>query len=151
MTTFDKLKFRLWDSLDTIEGLVRRWEPGVLPDESSYELSLYDFLHNELPGFQITRQYGRDRFKVDIAIEEAVAIEIKHNLTSIADYQRLVGQLVEYGRWRMAFVLVLTGQLDQDIVQRVRRELKQHFRSWGTDDSARLALKGTLPAPDPTP
>lgn len=148
MSTFDKVKFKIWDSLDATEDLIRRWQPAVLPDEASYETSLYEFLLAELPGFQITRQYSQDRFRVDIAIERRVAVELKHNLATTAEYQRLVGQLVEYAAWPMSLVLVLTGTSDRDIAHRLKRDIQRHIDSWG-GRSGRLVVKGALAAPKP--
>ncbi len=93
------------------------------------EDSLYQFLQARLPGFRITRQYAHDRLKADIVIEEAVAIELKCDLASTSEYQRLIGQLEGYAQWGIRLVLVLAGSTDPDISHRVAEHLERRFGS----------------------
>jgi len=101
------------------------------------EDSLYAFLVAHLPGCGITRQYGHDRLRADIVIEDVVAIELKHGLASTSEFHRLVGQVESYARWGVKLVVVLTGRADPDMVHRVGDHVAQRFSSL----DARLVLK----------
>lgn len=122
--------FRSWDPLGTMASLVDRWKPPTDPQsEESLEAALHEFLTAELPHCRVTRQYGHDRIRADIVIEGVVAIELKFALSTGGDYQRLIGQIEEYARWGIRFVVVLVKSVDQDFARRVREHVERRFNS----------------------
>jgi len=75
--------------------------------------------------------------RADIVIEDAVAVELNHGLTSTSECNRFVGQLEGYAEWGIRLVVVLAGPTDADIVARVRNHLSKRFSSL----DARLVIK----------
>ena len=139
-----RLLFRFWDPLGAASTLVTEWAPpSNCSTEQGMEDSLYGFLQVRLPGFRITRQYAHDRLKADIVIEEVVAIELKYNLTSASEYNRLIGQLEGYAQWGISLVLVLVGSSDPDISRRVGEHLHRRFDS--TFPKAKLVFRPKPP------
>ncbi len=114
MSTFDEVKFKLWNNVDAVVSLIQRWKPENCKIEKDYEKSLYEYLHKEFDTIQVTKQYAKGRIKADIVIggEKGIIIEIKRNLTTRAEYQRLIGQLVEYKEWAGSVIVLLTGSID---------------------------------------
>ncbi len=94
MGIIDKIKWG-WDKLSVLESLIKKWRPRGCESERDYENSLYQFLWRELPDHDITRQSAKGRFRADIVLDGKIIIEIKNNLDSTANYQRLVGQIEE--------------------------------------------------------
>ncbi len=133
------LKFRVWDPLSTVAALVGEWDPGEADSEKGAERSLCDFLRARLPGLRITPQYGHDRFAADIFVADKVAIELKRNLNSTAEYQRLVGQIENYAEWRVRLVVVLVGTTDPDLADRIEDHLNRRFNTFY--DEAKLVTK----------
>ena len=120
MTSSDALKFKLWDPASAVQGLIERWVPAAgCVAERDFESSLYDFLHAELSDVQVTKKWQHGRVEADIVVADKVVIELKTDLRSMAEYQRLVGQLHSYKERGMAVFVVLTGQTDVNI----RKEL----------------------------
>src|SRR5262245_25669115 len=108
------MKMGLWhrlgyflDYIRYIAALIDEWNPSGCTSEKDCENSLFSFLHESLFDKQIVRQYGRGRARVDLMVDDKVMIEIKFNLTSTSEYQRLVGQMVEYAEWKKTFFLIL--------------------------------------------
>lgn len=122
----DIFKFRFWDAGDAIESLIERWVPGPgCEAEKDYEASLYAFLNTELGELQVTRRYSRGRSEADIVVADKVIIELKTDLDSTSEFQRLVGQLTEYQDWNMAVIVVLTGQTDANLGKELRARMKK--------------------------
>lgn len=128
--TLARLWFRAWDPLGAASALVAQWErPPGLDTERALQDSLYEYLQRRLPGYRITREYAHDRLKADIVIEEAVAIELKHDLAHKSEFQRLIGQLEDYAQWGIPLVVVLVGRTNPDFAHRVSEHLEQRFNS----------------------
>jgi len=127
MGFLDKLKFHAWDSVVAVVDLLGKWRPRKCTSEKDFEKSLYSFLHDELGGLQITKQYAKGRIRADLMIGDKVIVELKHNLNTTAKYQRLVGQLMEYRDWDGRIVILLTGETDKNL----RKHLDEHLRKEG--------------------
>jgi hypothetical protein len=123
MSTFDEIKFKLWNNVDAVVSLIQRWNPKNCKTEKDYEKSLYEYLHNEFDTIQVTKQYAKGRIKADIVIggEKGIIIEIKRNLTTKAEYQRLIGQLVEYKEWPGSVIVLLAGSVDLNFKKQLEK------------------------------
>ena len=106
-------KFKWWNPIGTAVELIEAWTPVGCATEKDYERSLYQHLHAELGGVQVTRQFASGRIRADIVVGSRVLIELKHNLDTTAKHQRLVGQLEDHREWKGDIVVVLLGETDQ--------------------------------------
>ena len=126
MSNADELKFKLWDAVDSVKDLIKRWNPKNCKSEKDYEKSLLEFFRTELPNVKITPQYAVDRTKADMLIGEKIILEMKKNLNATSAYQRLSGQVKEYMTWDKHIVLLLIGKTDPDFKQRLEKDATQH-------------------------
>src|SRR5437773_1954658 len=85
--------FKYWDDIGTIKTLFNEWNPKGCKTEKQFERSFYDHLTRNLANVIITPQYAHGRFKADMLVGNKILIEIKTNLVTASEYQRLVGQL----------------------------------------------------------
>lgn len=125
MSLVDKLKFHLLFKLDAVETLIRRWKPIGCKTEKDFEKSLAAYLREEMPGLEIIQQYALGRFKADIMVGKRLLIEIKNNLKSVNDCNRLIGQLDEYKRWEGYVIVLLTGNTCPEMRHRIERWIKE--------------------------
>lgn len=115
MGLIDKLTFSVWDEVQAVVGLIEKWEPKKCKTEKDYEKSLIAHLRAQLPGITVTPQYAKGRIRADLVIGEKVIVEIKKDLQTTGNYQRLVGQLSDYTDWEGRIVVLLVGTGDPDI------------------------------------
>lgn len=121
----EKLRFDFWDGADMIALLVDKWKPEGCKSEKQCEISLYEFLHDNLTDLQVTRQFASGRVRADIAVEGKVIIEIKNNLDTNSEYHRLVGQMSDYDDWAGAVFVVLCGVTDRNLLKELRKQLER--------------------------
>ena len=126
MDLFDKLSFWFSPTSAVLE-LVGTWNVGGCGSEKQCEDSLYDYLQRSLDGVQIIRQYGRARSFVDIMVADRVMVELKYELTSTAEYQRLVGQLVGYKEWNKDIIVVLVGNTEPNLLKNLQKVVDKEF------------------------
>jgi len=104
--------------------IIKKWRPEDISSEKVIEESLYDYLVSKLEGLSLRRQFRYDRITADLLIEDVVAIEIKLNLTGTKEFQRLIGQIETYAKWDKDLVVVLVGEVDPDIRDRIETRLR---------------------------
>jgi hypothetical protein len=104
--------------------IIKKWRPEDISSEKAIEESLYGHLVRNLEGLSIRRQFRYDRITADILIEDEVAIEIKLNLTGTREFHRLIGQIETYAKWGKDLVIVLVGEVDLDIKDRIEDRLR---------------------------
>ncbi|MEO7032863.1 MAG: hypothetical protein ABI548_03445 [Polyangiaceae bacterium] len=92
---------------------IARWKPRHQDSEAAYEASLKRFLQRELPGAKVERQQslqtsdGRMVGKVDLVVDDVLAIELKRLLRS-SEADRAVGQIWKYAEaWTRGPVMLL--------------------------------------------
>ncbi len=117
----------LWSPKDAVAKIIKEWSATGCTSEKECEDSLYALLHERFPEIQIIRQYGRGRSRVDLMVAEKVMIELKYTLTSTSEYQRLVGQLIEYKDWHKDILLVLVGDTERSILKQLERTIETEF------------------------
>jgi hypothetical protein len=139
MAFMERLRFS-WDDVGTVIKLLESWSPEDCKREKDFENSLFAYLHAVLPSTQVTKQYGVGRTKADIVVNKSVAIEMKHNLDSTAEFQRLVGQLMDYEDWKGRIIVLLTGENDPELVKRVRAFLENQNNQIVIMDEAKFSL-----------
>ena len=94
------------------------WRPRQCVVEKDYENSLATRLRREFPSVAVEQQYGSGRQRVDIAVNDDLAIEIKCSLKSQSAIHRTRGQISQYvedRRWHRIFI-VLCGDTSREAV-----------------------------------
>ena len=142
MPFFRDFWFQLWDPVDTVCNHIDKWSPEDISSEAAIEESLYIYLSSHMKGHDIRRQFPYDRVRADILINEMVAVEIKLNLISTTEFQRLIGQLETYARWGKRMIVLVVGQIDMNLKSRIEERL---LSDWGDEESARLIHKEINP------
>lgn len=97
--------------------------------EAGYEEQIYRHLNNKYRKEKFYRQYARANSTADIFVEcvdgAKVAIEVKKDLVTRAEYQRLVGQVYSYvTEWKCEVVLVICGESDPLLVRLTEDAMK---------------------------
>lgn len=123
MELFNKFRFHWVSDVGMVKDFINRWCPENCHKEKDFENSLYHFLSEQLEGFSIIQQYGIRRTRADLVVQDSLAIELKHGLTSKSELQRLIGQLVEYEYWKGRLLIVIIGQHDQNLLAALRRQV----------------------------
>jgi len=121
MTKLDSLKFNLWDSDGTLADLISRWVPKKCSTEKEYEKSLLNFLNKEIPDIKIIPQYAIGRSKADLLIGNDIILEIKKDLTKTTQYDRLIGQLTRYQEWKGRVIVLLVGEVDNNLKKGIEK------------------------------
>jgi hypothetical protein len=119
------LKFG-FDPSGSVLGLLKKWSPKEFKSEGEYEKDLYAFLHDNLDGIEVTRQFGAGRSKIDLCVGRKVYIELKKDLDSTAKLQRLLGQLQLYAgeKWENV-ILVVVGKADPNLLKQAEQGMKK--------------------------
>lgn len=123
MDLFDKIKYN-YDKIGYIINLITKWQPTGCKTEKDYESSLYEYFHSQLSQIQITKQYAIGRVKADLFIDNEIILELKNNLSSRGNYQRLIGQLTEYKSWHGRIIILLIGITDQNFIKELKNFIK---------------------------
>ncbi|HSA96759.1 MAG TPA: hypothetical protein VLJ16_11965 [Acidobacteriota bacterium] len=118
----------LIDPVSEVKKAIGAWFPEMCESEADYEDSLYEFLHEHFNDVQITKQYGIGRSRADLNVGDRVLIEIKKDLQNKTDYDRLIGQLADYMKWKGATIILLVGRADPNL----KKELIQHAKDRGS-------------------
>lgn len=139
-----------------IQKLLFTWNPGKLATEKEYQESLFNFLQAQLPDCVIRREYPEGGSIVDIYLrrpsfwgDEEVLFELKHNLSDSNEYKRLLGQLMEMKPEKRKIAVVLCGNSDRSMVQRLREHFKDHLNdgytvfnaSWEREPQMAIVVK----------
>ncbi len=113
------------DPIGRVRKIIESWQPVNCHTEKQFENSLMIKLQKELKGIKIQSQYGSGRQKVDIVVNDKIPIEIKKDLKSSSALQRTIGQLEQYLKSWETVILVLCGEVKQDLLA----DLKEYGKS----------------------
>lgn len=112
------------DAEDVVEA-IELWEPGPCFTEARCRESLFLFLQRCFRRKDLGKEVQVNRGRADIMITlkgafgttgAPVAIELKYDLLSTSEYNRLLGQISEYIRAKVELVVVLCGRTKQEFV-----------------------------------
>ena len=128
--------------------LIDDWHPRGCKTEKDLERSLHRHLEKNLPDSEIIMQYASGRVKGDIGVDGQILIEIKDNLKSTGQLQRLMGQLDLYnGLWKGKVIVVICGDSQRDLVNALTKKvdsLKHDFLTEFFEDSKiHLVVRGS--------
>lgn len=102
-------------------GALARWKPRANERESGYERSLVRFLERNIPGIDAQTQLpfqaeDGTRGRIDVVLDDVVAIELKRDLRVSADADRAVGQVLKYAAsWRKGPVILLLVEASAEV------------------------------------
>ena len=114
------LRYKYWDDMGTLKGLIERWRPRGCKTHKQYQESLYQHLSKHLGGIRITKEYGGGRTRADLHLQKDVVIELKVNFTSTGALQRATGQMEDYLNRQWRVILVFCGRRDRNLVTQLR-------------------------------
>lgn len=119
-------------AFDSILQLVKDWQPQVLPSELKYRDSLISHLRGRLRNaIQIEPEYRHLGTTIDIYVKQSgfwgtsdVFIELKRNLLSKGQLDRLVGQIESLKPQKNAIIVILCGETSPPLVARLRERYR---------------------------
>jgi hypothetical protein len=111
MSFIEKASFYLNPLRETTK-LIDAWMPAPLKTEKAYEKSLLDHLNACFKSISVVAQYGYERCDIDLCVGNEVLIELKKDLISTGEYQRLLGQLFMLGKWQGHIIVLIVGECD---------------------------------------
>ena len=138
MPGLDGLIFKLWDPLNSVSKKIEQWTPPIVNSEKEIEESLFNYLSTKFPNLSIRKQFSYDRIRADLLIENTVAVEIKLNLISTVEFQRLIGQLEGYARWGKNMIVLIVGKIEPDLKYRVQERLD---KDWDFDSGKLIHIR----------
>ena len=125
----------LGNIFDKVYSLIQSWQPKKeYPTEEGYRDDLLQFLRENLNRsdwlgishrYSIQKESGR--CLADIGIDRRVGIELKRNLKSKAEADRLIGQVKGYLKeYEEGVIIVLCGRTDNDKLEYLRDLLSEY-------------------------
>ena len=115
----------IMSAFETVNKLVREWEPRMLPTELAYQASLTRLLREHLPKAKVETEYRHCGTTVDIYVKQPgifvsseVFIELKRNLLQKAHLDRLVGQIESLQPGKNAIIVIRCGETNPALVTR---------------------------------
>ena len=124
----------LGNTFDRVLTAIRKWQPKKsYRSEAGYRDDLLESLRGELNGanffgFQekhrIRKEHGRHL--ADIGIDEKIGIELKRDLRSQSNLDRLIGQVRRFLRSYSLVIVVLCGDSDKELLDDLRVEFKRY-------------------------
>lgn len=73
----------------------------------------------------ITPQFALGRIRIDLVIGKNVGVELKKDLSTTSEYQRLLGQLLQLKDWSGKIIIVLVGKTDPNILDDLKKQAKE--------------------------
>lgn len=118
----DKIGDFFTSPAEKVDRLLEKWEPErECKTEKQFEKSLAEFLRKECPKYKVQQQYGVGRDKIDIVVQDKVAIEIKNKFKTKSEFQRLIGQIEYYSKNFEKLFIVICGDADHDLLREVKK------------------------------
>jgi hypothetical protein len=129
-TSYDALPLALRPLAITLS----EWRPREQEREAGYERSLVRFLKKRLPGVEARTQQPFEaedgsRGRIDVVVDDVLAIELKRGLRASAEADRAVGQIFKYAAsWKNGPVILVLCEASWDFAQQpmIRRLAELH-------------------------
>jgi hypothetical protein len=116
-------------AFESVNKVVREWQPQLLPNELQYRNSLTALLRERLPKAKIETEYRQSGTTMDIYVKEPgffgsseVFVELKRDLLHKAQLDRLVGQIESLQPGKNAILVVLCGDTNPALVTRFKEK-----------------------------
>ena len=124
MVRFDARTFQSWDALSEVMSVVESWMPAKSATEHAYERELGDFLVRELPCVDVTWKMDLMEFRADFVVADSVAVELKRDLDSFAEYDELLDRLKSMKDWHGWVIVLLVGKTNAGLVRALQAKVK---------------------------
>lgn len=122
------------DLLPSVVRAVEEWQPGTLTSERGYRDSLVEHLRQCAPDARLETEYRDHGTTADIYLKwqgiistGELYIEIKKDLRSKSEFDRLLGQIETLNPLERQLILVLCGDTKLDFVDRLRERYSAHL------------------------
>jgi|BEDMetMinimDraft_2_1075160.scaffolds.fasta_scaffold03312_3 hypothetical protein len=119
---------------DRVVRLINDWQPNWRRrTENAHRDDLKDYLMNTLEE-KYTVRCDDGRGLADIAVDNKIAIELKLNLNTKAEINRLDGQIGDFLEEYKSLIVVLLGNTKPEIVRQVKRNVTRRLREYEEPD-----------------
>lgn len=133
MTKIQKMSVFWIGLVPAFEALLSEWNPPTLSKETAYRDHLFNFLIQAVPAdVHVEKEYRHRGTTTDLWVKwqgffqkGELAIELKLNLKKKAECDRLVGQLEALNPKENPVLLVLIGETDPALFNRIKEKYKQ--------------------------
>jgi hypothetical protein len=124
-------------AFESVLKYTKQWQPKPLPTELKYRDSLISQLREQLKEATIEPEYRHCGTTTDIYVKEKgffgsseVFVELKRNLTSKSQLDRLVGQIESLQPKKNFIIVVLCGETNPTLLSRLKERYNagQQFR-----------------------
>jgi len=133
-------------TFDKVVRIVKKWTPRKeYRSETGYRDDLIVFIRKELkresiwgPPERHKIQKESGRHLADIGINNQIGIELKRNLKSKGELNRLVGQIEDYKESYRYIIIVLCGNTDADKLDALRYKYRDYSGrgfAWGQPET----------------
>ncbi len=113
---------------DSLILAISAWEPKTRGAEPKYRDDLVDYLRSKLwSQFSFTKEARRGL--CDISVNRQVGIELKKDLKTKSQIDRLIGQVREHKRDYQEVIIVLVGKTNKDALDQLRQRRDLDLRS----------------------
>ena|SRR5258708_37429202 len=114
---------------ESVNKLIKQWQPQMLPTELKYRDSLCTLLRGNLSDSKIETEYRHTGTTIDIYVKKPgffgsseVFVELKRNLVHKAQLDRLVGQIESLQPGKNAIIVILCGETNPALVNRFKEK-----------------------------
>src|SRR6185295_2485326 len=112
--------------------VIDAWQPPPLPTELRYRDALLDYLRANVPNdCRIEKEYRHNGTTIDLflrwnglLLNGDVFLEVKRNLNKKTTLDRLVGQIEGLEPGKRSIVIVLVGETDRTLLDRLRAKYR---------------------------
>jgi hypothetical protein len=118
-------------AFESVLKAVNRWQCEPLPKESKYRDALTTYLREELKDAKVEPEYRHLGTTTDIFVKQAgffgsseVFVELKRNLNSKTEFDRLVGQIEGLEPKKNFIIVVLCGETKPGLLARLQEKYK---------------------------
>jgi len=120
-----------------LKGLIKAWEPGPLQTELRFRDSFLSFLRANVPAdCRVEREYRHHGTTIDIFLEwrglvfnDEIYFEVKRNLNKKPMLDRLVGQVESLQPGKHTILILLIGDTDPALLQRLKAKYAAYEES----------------------
>lgn len=128
------------DAFGSVCKSINEWQPTDCMTEKDYEKSLFIELQRKFKDKKIISQYGSGKQRVDIVVQDKIPVELKKDLKTNAVLQRTIGQIEQYLKNWECLVLVLCGDVKEDLLHLLKVHLRDKTDITG-DERVRIIVK----------
>ena len=142
-------------TFDKILRIIKEWHPSKdYRSEAGYRDDLLKHIRMELKKEKETILGPPERHRIrkesgrhlaDIGIDDNIGIELKRNLSSQSELDRLVGQIRRFKGDYRHIIVVLCGRTNEERLDALQHEFKEYSGAWGGPETViKIVPKKTM-------